>query len=51
MNLGGSSKIVMDDCRKSQTLDSLPAKGGGLPIAINVWFENSKGWEKIKFPV
>jgi hypothetical protein len=34
MNLGGSSKVVMDDCRKSQTLDSLPAKGGGLPIVI-----------------
>jgi len=34
MNLGGSSKIVMDDCHKSQSLDSLPAKDGGLPIAI-----------------
>ena len=35
-SLGGSSTIVMDDCRKSQTLDSLPAKGGGLPIVIIV---------------
>ena len=24
----------MDDCRKSQTLDSLPGKAGGLPILI-----------------
>lgn len=36
MNLGGSPIGVMDDCRKSQTLDSLPGKAGGLPILINL---------------
>ena len=35
MNLGGShADVIMDDCRKSQTLDSLPGKAGGLPILI-----------------
>ena len=34
MNLSGSSTVVVDDCRKSQTLDSLPGKAGGLPILI-----------------
>lgn len=32
MNLGGSPASVMDDCRTSQTLDSLPGKAGRLPI-------------------
>jgi len=37
MNLGGShADVIMDDCRKSQTLDSLPGKAGGLPILIIV---------------
>ena len=36
MNLGGSSTFVVDDCRKSQTLDSLTGKAGGLPILIKM---------------
>ena len=34
MSLGGSPTGVVDDCRKSQTLDSLTGKAGGLPILI-----------------